>query len=497
MQTKGTQQSIEMIFGLFGFGRGIDYEIEEEAFFTKQMIPSDECVNAPERDWTKAEEGGVSGDGWKQVNSRKKGDLAVEINANKDLDLLYYEDGLSGVPMREVLLGRENTPYLVPYYDSTQLYDGDLIFQGKGGWGKFIKRGDNEPLDDCFDYQETVSYLHVVGTVGELLSINPYTVDNNVIYYVANLEDYTTYDEKPPMKIEKDITMSHYFILINNFETHKLSSWKNIVVRTELDAEGKLQIVEDEDEEKEAFQEIFTKEDGTQDWAYSPDDLPSDATDEEKLGTYKYAFAKMSYLDSILSTNIANNPHVGYGNYDDGNTFIEYMKLPFKYLIDNKNIQNSILDTLAGCYKFDDITNNKINDKIQIMNSRQTKGLTDFVKYTVKKDKLTEEHTLGDDGHNLEKRWFINSKVLTIEKINKIEPLPSYKVVLPIMEGKEVKYPQGRVLDEEEWGKLSEEDKKKCVKHYLFDEYFKTIIMPYVMQVIPSTTILKLKNFSA
>ena len=194
---------------------------------------------------------------------------------------------------------------------------------------------------------------------------------------MANLEDYTTYDENPPMDIDNDITMSHYFILINNFETHKLSSWKNIVVRTELDVEGKLQFVED----KAVFQTIFGTGD-TQDWAYSPDELPSDATDEEKLGTYKYAFAKMSYLDGILSTNIANNPHVGYGKYDDGNTFIEYMKLPFKYLIDNKNIQDSNLDALAECYKFDDITENKINDKIQIMNSRQPndEGLTDFVK---------------------------------------------------------------------------------------------------------------------
>lgn len=498
MQTKGTQQSIEMIFGLFGFGRGIDYEIEEEAFFTEQMIPSDECVNGDgdsKRDWSTV----IGSDGWKQVNSRKKGDLAVEINADKDLDLLYYEDSLSGVPMREVLLGRENTPYLVPYYDSTQLYDGDLIFQEKGGWGKFIKRGDNDPLDDCFDYQETVSYLHVVGTVGELLSINSYTVDNNTIYYVANLEDYTTYDENPPMDIDNHITMSHYFILINNFETYKISSWKNIVVSTELDVEGKLQIVEEK--YKEAFKKLFTT-DGKQDWVYSPAELPSDATDEEKLGTYKYAFAKMSYLDSILSTNIANNPHVGYGNYDDGNTFIEYMKLPFKYLIDNKNIQNSILDTLAECYKFDDITDNKINEKdginkIHIMNSRQPndKGLTDFVKYTVEKDKLTEKHTLDDDGHNLEKRWFINSKVLTITN-NIISP-ESYKVALPIMDGEKVKYPQGRVLVKEEWDNLSEDDQKKCVKHYLFDEYFKTIIMPYVMQVIPSTTILKLKNFSA
>ena len=111
---------------------------------------------------------------------------------------------------------------------------------------------------------------------------------------------------------------------------------------------------------------------------------------------------------------------------------------------------------------------------------------------------MTKEYTLGDtednDEHNLEKRWFINSKVLTIT--NKIESPKSYKVILPIMDGEEVKYPQGIVLDDTEWGELSKEDQDKCVEHYLFDEYFKTIIMPYVMQVIPSTTILKLKDFS-
>lgn len=132
------------------------------------------------------------------------------------------------------------------------------------------------------------------------------------------------------------------------------------------------------------------------------------------------------------------------------------------------------------------------------MNSRQPndEGLTDFVKYTVKEDKLVTEYILKEDEYNLEKRWFINSKVLTITN-NIKSPQSSYKVVLPIMDGEKVKYPQGRVLVKEEWDNLSEDDQKKCVEHYLFDEYFKTIIMPYVMQVIPSTTILKLKNFSA
>ena len=133
------------------------------------------------------------------------------------------------------------------------------------------------------------------------------------------------------------------------------------------------------------------------------------------------------------------------------------------------------------------------------MNSRQPndEGLTDFVTYEVDGDNLKKNYELKEDKYNLEKVWFINTKVLTIEKSDKIESPKSYKVILPIMDGEEVKYPQGRVLDEEEWGELGEDDQKKCVEHYLFDEYFKTIIMPYVMQVIPSTTILKLKYFSA
>lgn len=496
MQTKGTQHGIEMMMGLFGFGKDIDYEIEEEAYYTEKMIPSEECVDGSidgntshqGKDWSK-----TTGVDWKKVNSHKKGELATEINSDKDLDLLYYEDPLTGTAMREVLLGRENTSYIVPYYDSTQLYDGNLIFQGKGGWGKFLKRGDTDLIDNCFDYQETLSYLHIVGTVGELLAVNPYTVDNNTIYYVASLEDYTRYDENPPMNIKDDITMSHYFILINNFETHKLSSWKNVVVKTELDIEGKLQKVTD----KEKFQKIFGSG-STQDWAYSPDVLSDTATDEDKLGTYIYAFERMVYLDNIFSTNVGNNPHVGYGKYDDGETFIEYMKLPFKYLIDNQNISNSSLALLAKQYKFDDISNNKVYDKIQIMNSRQKndKELTDFVKYTTenKGEELVTEYKLGDDKHNIEKRWFINSKVLTIT--NKINSPSSYKVVKPIMNGEEILYPQGRVLDNEEYDALNTDDQKKCIIHYLFDDYFKNIIMPYLMQVIPSTTILKLKDFS-
>ena len=459
-QTKGTQESIEMIFGMFGFGDN-DFTITEEAYYTERPIRSDECLDGTidgEPDYESIRKdcnwSGTTGVDWKEITSSKKGDLAEEINSAKNLEKLYFYDGdtLSGTPMREVSLGRKNNIYLVPYYDSTQLYDDNLIYQGKGGWGKMIKSKDSGPLDDNLDYQETLSYLHVVGTVGELLTINPNVVDDNDIYYVASLSDYTEYDENPPMDTENNVTMSHYFILLDSANPNELYSWKNIVVKTSLDSDGSLQKVDNNG----VFESIFGKKEGEvdlRDWKFEPDDDGTE-TDTEKLGTYKYAFMKMQYLDNIFSTNLGNNPHVGYGQYDDGSKYIEYMKLPFKYLIDNSSLlyQNSSLYELSKNYTFNDITENVVNDKIQIMNSRQGKTYSDYIKYTSNVNTLTKDYQFTDDAYNVEKRWYINTKVLMIE--NKMNP------------------------------------------NSLFNNYFKSVIMPYVMQVIPSTTILKLKGFS-
>lgn len=473
MNTKGTQQAIEMVLGLFGLGKydentnpNGEYILEEEAYYTEKMIRYDECV-----DGTLDGEESYVGDNWsenkitefnidwKKVDSHKKGALASEINANKRVDLLYDTDPLSGVPMRTELLGRQNVAYLVPYYDSTQLYDGDLIFQGKGGWGKMVKTSDEEQYDDKFDYQETLSYLHVVGNIGDMLATNPNALDANAIYYVVNLNDYTKYDENPPMDINGGVTMSHFFILVNHYESHKFYAWKNIVVKPQLDTNGNLQMVNKTD-----FENIFGGSVGSRDWFYSKNELPdSDKNDVDKImGCYVYAFKKMQYLDNIFSTNVANNPHVGYGKYDDGQTFIEYMKLPFKHLIDEQLIENSSLSAVAQKYQFDDIGNNVEYDKIQIMNTRKLNnkdGKTDFVRYNKATNGLTTEYTYNEDKCNTQKRWYINTKVLTISYVKKKT--------------------DGKTLD----------------NNRLFSNYFKSIIMPYLMQVIPSTTILKLKDF--
>lgn len=496
MRTKGTTHGIEMMMGLFGFGKDIDYTLREEAYYTEKMIRSNECVDGTidgksnGDDWSS-----VIGVDWKTIDNHEKGSLAYEINANKELNRLYNQDPLSGIPMANMILGRDYVDgngilhfahsYLVPYYNQAQLYDGDLIFQGKGGWGKMLTSNDNEIGE--FNYNETLSYLHVVGTIGDMLSLNGNSLDNNAIYYVVNLDEYTKHNERPP--IGEDITLSHFFTLINSNETSKFSSWKNIVIQPKLNYDNTFVSVT-----RSTFDRFVA--DG--DW------------DFEK---YNYAFAKMQYLDNIISVNIGNNPHVGYGKYDDGKEFIEYMKLPFKHLIDNKDNspQNSSLGIVAEMYNFDDIGNDVVTDKIQIMNSRNSDnyedGKTDYVKYikgTSDKpyenrtgyilaeenddsrridgyeavdvsdsipnygseyqpaeindlpdtsDELTKIYVHEENEYNVEKRWYINTKVLTIT--NKMN------------------------LDD----------------NGLFSRYFKSVIMPYLTQVIPSTTILKLENF--
>lgn len=488
MQTKGTKQAVDMVFALFGFKNGIDYDLTEVAYFTEKPIPYNECVNGK----IDGKEGYLGEDwtstplvNWDTIKSHKKGDLAVEINRNKDEQALYGHDLLSGIPLRQQILGRGNESFLVPYYDSSQLYDGRLVYQSFGGWGKFIGRGVNDSDVDGLHYSETLSYLKVVGTIGELLSINPFQLSDNVIYYVVNLNDYTEYDKFPPMNLKNGVTMSHYFILKDKGESNKLYAWRNIVVQPTLDSKGNLQKITN----KDAFNDVFGVG-AVHKWAYSKDDLEDG---EDQLSTYEYAFSKMKYLDSILSTNIGNNPHVGYGSYDDGNRFIEFMKLPFKNIIDKNGLYNPGLLKLAKNYTFSDIGNEYVTDKIQIMNSRSG-SKTDFIRYEVNGENITAKYSLSEPKDNVKNRWYINTKVLTIT--NKVRCENSYKCSNEIKDGDNVTYNVGDIIDTTTYNNLSEEQKKKFYQHNLFDEYFKDVMLPYIMQVIPSTTILKLKNFS-
>ena len=130
---------------------------------------------------------------------------------------------------------------------------------------------------------------------------------------------------------------------------------------------------------------------------------------------------KANYLNNIVPNNIGNNPHVGYGKYDHGNEFIEYMRKPFKYSIDKNYFREDML-AMAEKITFD-VRRGDDGDKIKVI-----KTLPDNV---------------GD--------YYINSKVVYF--------------------------------------------KNNHSDNVFYKEYFKSVIIKYLMQVIPSTTIIVLQDF--
>lgn len=343
-ETKGTRQSIDMIMGLFGYG-DTDYTITEH-YRTVTPREYDEVID--------------------QKTNETLGDRIVRLNnQEKQMELLYDEDA-SGIPVASFIGGydEQGNPktYLIPYYDQTKMYDGNLYFQNKGGW--FYKKDDESTEIDFSKWTETLSYLHVVSQVKDLLNVNPFGIRNGDIYYVANLNDYIDYTETT------DTLYSHFFVMENELMPEEISSWGNINL-------------EDDD---------------------------------------SYA-KKAKYLDTIIPYNIGNNPHVGYGDYDMGNEFFEYMKKPFKCALDKEyfaspyyeeadNIEFKVSKRIVAKYDIED------DEKIQIINNND--------------------------------KYYLNDKVI-IFKNN---------------------------IDNDEYKK-----------------YFKTVIINYLMQVIPSTAIFVLENF--
>lgn len=341
-ETKGTRQSIDMIMGLFGYG-DTDYTITEH-YRTVTPREYDEVID--------------------QKTNETLGDRIVRLNnQEKQMELLYDEDA-SGIPVASFIGGydEQGNPktYLIPYYDQTKMYDGNLYFQNKGGW--FYKKDGKSTEIDFSKWTETLSYLHVVSQVKDLLNVNPFGIRNGDIYYVANLNDYIDYTETT------DTLYSHFFVMENELMPEEISSWGNINL-------------EDDD---------------------------------------SYA-KKAKYLDTIIPYNIGNNPHVGYGDYDMGNEFFEYMKKPFKCALDKEYFASPY-------YEEADNIEFKVSDRID-------------AKYDIEDDKkiITNNDT-----------YYLNDKVIIFK--NKID---------------------------------SNEYKK----------YFKTVIINYLMQVIPSTAIFVLENF--
>lgn len=294
------------------------------------------------------------------------------------------------VPMGTVEL--HDIDYIIPYYSSEKKYiGGEVYFQAKGGWG-----GKTRDLSSqTYDYMETLSYLKIIDTVTELLNVNARTVKNGDIYYVMSIVDIVDYDENPPEN------PTHFFILNDDFNPHLYRSWTNI-----------------------------------------------DMTDESSPIT-----KTAKYLDNIISTSIGNNPHTGYGKYDLGQQYLDYMRKPFKYYLDNYVLDSEIRDTMNSEdaeFTIETRETSKFNGKIKNVADCESYSRYNIFNQPVSKVGRFVDSDDASTGLG-EKQYYLNDKTLIIT--NKLN--------------------------------------NNFYKKYFFD-----VIIHYLMQMIPSTTILILENFN-
>lgn len=361
--SKGTQESIDMIMGMFGFGRDKDYKVTEYYYEADaKLIDEDDINNIRNK---------INNKNSERTNYAEDNDIVFENLPLKEQSIKIEENGKN-----------INKTFVIPYYNKNYDYGHELYFQSKGGWGKYgkINSIENISLEEFGKYSETVSYLNVVTTIDNLFSVSSMISNKGDIYYVVNLENYAAYYNTDNDKV------SHFFVLMDEISPSDKGSWKNIFnVYENIETQNYL---------------------SENEWSY-----------------YK---EKAEYLDGIVNKTIGNNPHVGFGFYDDGNEYKNYLNEPFKYYIDEGEL--SITDEEGN---IDTELNNEINN----FNLTLKEG-----------DKFNTVSIFNLNGNF---KCHLNSKVIYF---------------------------------------------KNNINNDLYKKYFKEIILHYLMQVIPSTTILILEN---
>lgn len=454
-RAKGTIHSIQMMLGMFGFSSkrfditdddmcgDYDFEIHEH-YLTVKPLKEDSVFYY----YRRANENDVqTGDGFSLFST------VPLANANSD-DVIYVGDVdnyviyvkdsvggvqacmeniqnakaeadgsisnyyLDGVAVRDFDICGEK--HYVPYYDKNGVYYDNIYFQSKGGWFK-------ESLDGsiCYDYNETVNYLPLQPTYESLFSINPFSVREGDIFYVHDISGYMEYNQTIPNDI------SHFFILRDKNNISSPESWVYIPMSGGIT---------------------------------NSDYIPS----TQNGATYD-EYRRAKYMESVIFSNFGNNPHVGFGSYDLGNSFIDVMKKPFKYCIDNGLLSIEDDDTyvnMANNFTFNVSDRICDNDKIKILTNH-----FEYVPYVGSPTEYIE----------LSQYEFDNYGKITNSSPNilKVENTFYKKTVICDDSDKKHYYLNDKLLVI-----------NNKIDNYYHKDFFKNVVMKFVAQVIPSTTIL-------
>lgn len=323
MSEKGTRRGIQSILGMFG------YHYVDDGNLTKVG------------DYTIKEHIRIANSFPNYMNtSRLRTYTGEDLYGGDNTNLMH------GYPVSVVSPAISNATdddwYLVPWVDNGEKYIDNIYFQEKGGWGRIHDKEINLNItsatvihdrysDFCHDlYSETAPYMMFVNDIDELTSLSNNIIYQGMICYVTDITKvYTTYsdesdynnsiivpieeeeqqlDDRTLGAAESNVTpvvnqsstqrdYSHYFILYNpalsthigfvNNNLYSCYGWKNIL-NSEFNGENP------------------TTLDGL----------------------------KVLYLESLNLNVRGNSPHCGYGNYDNGDSYIEKLNRLFGTEID-------------------------------------------------------------------------------------------------------------------------------------------------------------------
>ena len=296
---KGTRRGIEAILGMFGYKNS---EVDGATGVGTYTITEYVAVAKKEVSYEEAS----------QIRAMGGEYLNGDENTNF----------MKGYPVVPVKYGNndEEKYYLIPWFDKNEKYDHPFYFQEKGGWGKMSSKNIKLSKDITTAttisgniYGETLPYMRFANSVDDMLSMEYTTLFDGTVCYVTDISRIDK--EYNPNKNDgwAAENASHYFILKNKI----LSSYCGFVGNDLYNCYGWKNITKEE---------IYN------------------ASSEDGM--------KVLYLESLIAEYKGNNPHVGYGQYDDGMSYLDKFKILFA-----DNFENGVYDHLEE-------TNNELYAKI-------------------------------------------------------------------------------------------------------------------------------------
>ena len=481
---KGTRHGIEMLLSMFGycsyeFGKAKYMALPESSKFKDQSgnaiqwddledkvkeklydYELNEYVVVASTDSSDIKDIGDDLDVEKLNKLKSNYSIPVEPGPND------YEDKLQGLPVKDIVFGKENESgeteykhYMIPWFDKTKTYDGNTYFQMYGGWGdisfktiesELAPKIKNIVSEKNFKiYSETKKYIGFKTNIHSLLHSKLDDLYDGNIYYVEDIKDIEHYNSGVT-------NPSHYFILNNKYYYAFLNDdgWKNIPVNEIETATGN--------------------------------------------------GIKVLYLESLVDSNLGNNPHVGYGKYDDGEEYLNRFRQLFKYKIDTDdpdipNFTDEAYDCVSG-ETLDEIKKCGFTLSDKLIDNSKIWYFTPTVPSDIKiltKDLIEVEDINTGELYNIYAKF---KEASYADEINVGKKAYENKQTKLTTELEAYNFETGETGSTDEAAANSIINVKNLEIKFNarfstvegFNEYLYNVIIPYVNQIIPSTTITKI-----